>query len=276
MISFPNAKINLGLHIISKRDDGFHNIESLMYPINLCDILEIRERSKDVEKGKLVNFTSSGIEIPGMVENNLCVKAYHLVREKYILPPVDIHLHKIIPHGAGLGGGSSDAVFVIKMLDELFSLQLSLHEKLSFASKLGSDCAFFVHNIPCLSTGRGDVLEKVDFTLNGFYLVLYKPKFGVSTVEAYSGVIPKSPEKSIRDILNLSKKECFLRFTNDFEESVFLKYPELENIKSQFIEEGASYAAMSGSGSVVFGLFENEKPEIKISGSGNIIYKGII
>lgn len=265
MLVFPNAKINLGLNITEKRKDGFHNLETIFLPIGLKDVLEVSENK---EKGfqNSIEFSFSGFQIPGNADDNLIAKAYRLIRNDYPIPALHVHLHKAIPFGAGLGGGSSDVVFFMNQVDEMFSLNLSWGEKHNYAKQLGSDCSFFIVNKPCFATGKGDDLEKLDFNLNGFYFVLIKPNIGVSTAEAYSRVKAKLPEVSIKEIIKMPMENWKTYLKNDFEESVFAVYPEVETIKNEMYNAGAVYAAMSGSGSSVFGLFRNEKPRVKTQG----------
>lgn len=253
MISFPNAKINLGLQILSKRSDGFHEIQSCLYPIPLTEALEIIPSTT-------LTFNSSGIPIPGNNTNNLILKAYHLIAADFPdISPIAAHLHKCIPIGAGLGGGSSDAAFALKMLNEIFKLDLDDETVTDYAGKLGSDCPFFIGNEPQLASGRGEQLEKVQLELAGNWLILIHPGIHISTQEAYAGVKPGPAGKKLAEVLAtpLSWKS---ELHNDFEESIFSNHPEIAAIKGALYQAGAWYAAMSGSGSAVFGLFEN-KPE---------------
>lgn len=257
MIIFPNAKINIGLNIIEKRDDGFHTIESVFYPINLCDALEVIENN---EPGSdRIIFTSSGIEIPGASNENLCYFAYHLVAENYSLPNVKVHLHKHIPIGAGLGGGSSDAAFFIKLLNDKFELGISWGEMHNYARQLGSDCSFFISNKPAFAEGRGDVYESLKLDLSKYFVVLVYPNIHINTAKAYSGVKPKRPVRELEsDILNLPIEQWKEFVHNDFEDSIFPQFPEIKSIKEKLYANGAIYAAMSGSGSTLFGIFEKE------------------
>lgn len=256
MINFPNAKINIGLNITEKRTDGFHNIESVFYPVQLCDALEIIENKNSYEK---VIFSSSGISIPGNSDENLCVKAYHFIAKDYSLPSIKIHLHKHIPIGAGLGGGSSDAAFFIKLLNEKFELGLAWGEMHHYAKQLGSDCSFFISNKPSFVKGKGDDYESINLDLSAYYIVLVYPNIHVNTAMAYSGVVPKKPIRDLEnDILQLPIEEWKNYIHNDFEDSVFVKFPEIKKTKEQLYTEGAVYAAMSGSGSTVYGIFKNE------------------
>ena len=257
MLLFPNCKINLGLRIVSKRTDGYHDIETVMYPVeNLCDALEIlRYDCEDIE------FSVSGIRIDGAVEKNICLKAYRVVQREYPqVRGVYMHLHKAIPMGAGLGGGSSDAAYVIRELSDLFGLEIDQSQMERMAAEVGSDVPFFVANRPALATGRGERLEPVDRLLAGWQLVLVKPPVSVGTAEAYAGVTPRRSERPLTDILYRTPieqwRECVV---NDFEPSVFARYPIIARIKSDLYRLGAVYASMSGSGSTVFGIFDRTK-----------------
>lgn len=255
MILYPNAKINIGLNILNKREDGFHNIETLFYPILLTDILEINHSES-------FQFTSSGIAIDCDPEKNLVVKAFRIMQHEFDLTNVSIHLHKIIPFGAGLGGGSSDAAFTIRGLNDLFKLNLEIEQMAEFARKLGSDCAFFIYNTPLLGRGKGDELEELPFELKPFYLVLVKPAVMVSTAQAYANVKPFIPSLSLIDALQYSTETWHENVINRFEESVFSFYPEIASVKEKLYQLGAVYASMSGSGSAVFGLFDADPGDL--------------
>lgn len=248
MLLFPNAKINVGLHILRKREDGFHDIETCMYPIPWHDALEIT-------LSDTFSFRSTGLPIDGDDTKNLVVKAYRLLQEDFDLAPVKIHLHKVIPMGAGLGGGSSDAAYALKMLNFLLGLKLSPQRLKEYAAMLGSDCAFFIDNVPAICTGRGEIMQPIDFTLSGLKLVLVKPDVHVSTAEAYAGVIPHENRIDLKELI-LTPQNLQQQLVNDFEMSVFQQHPELAEVKQKMIDYGAVYAAMSGSGATVFGLFE--------------------
>lgn len=252
MILFPHAKINIGLYITEKRPDGFHNLESAFFPIDWTDILEITP-------SETFEFVSTGIPIPGNTEQNLCVKAYQLLKQTYNLPPVCIQLHKIIPMGAGLGGGSSDAAFTLMGLRDLFELPLSNQELIPYAQQLGSDCAFFLKEKPQFGTEKGDVLQDMDVSLKNYFGLLVYPNVGISTQEAYAGVIPQKPSNYLPEALKQNLSLWKNSITNDFEKSIFPKQPLLKEIKEQLYQLGAVYAAMSGSGSTLFGIF-SEKP----------------
>ena len=268
MICFPNAKINIGLNVVEKRTDGFHNIETIFYPVPLCDVLEIRE-------APALQLTIEGIAIQGTVENNLCIKAYKALADQYKIPPVEIFLLKAIPTGAGLGGGSSDAAFMIKALNELFSLNLSEETMEQTAAKLGSDCAFFIKNKPVYATGKGDVFVPVSVSLKGKYIVIVKPPVHVSTPEAYGMIKPARPEYTIvseckNPVLNWKKK-----ITNDFEQPVISKYSVIGELIKKMYANGAAYAAMSGSGSAVYGIFDDE-PDLQKQFPGNFYYAAML
>ena len=251
MIFFPNCKINLGLSIVAKREDGFHNIESVFYPIALSDVLEIREGEKD-------NFTLTGLDIGETnSEDNLCMKAVRVLREDFPnLPQLNIHLHKQIPAFAGLGGGSSDATFTLKLLDYIFNLKLTEEQMLHYAQKVGSDCSFFVKNRPTYIYGRGEKCEEIDLDLSNYYIVLAKPNLKISTKEAYSNVVPKPSNIDYRNLSDIKSWKNNLK--NDFEDSLFPKYPILKDIKETLYNNGAIYASLSGSGATVYGIFEKE------------------
>lgn len=255
MITFPNAKINLGLNIVEKRPDGYHNLETIFYPVNLQDALEVNRLE---ETGARCRLRVSGATLDGSPEDNLVVKAYNLLDDIYHLKPVDIHLFKHIPTGAGLGGGSSDCAYMIKVLNEKFRLGLSIGEMEKLASRLGSDCAFFIQNQPVFATGTGNVFERISLSLSDYCLVLVKPDISVSTREAYANIRPHRPEMSLKEIVRLPVEEWKKYMKNDFEESVFLTHPEIAAIKDKLYDIGAVYASMTGSGSAVYGLFRNK------------------
>ena len=253
MLLFPNAKINIGLFVTEKRADGFHDIETLFYPIPLNDLLEINPLREG--RGECL-FESSGIDIEGKPADNLVVKAYALLAERFSLPSVRVHLHKQIPTGAGLGGGSSDAAFMLKGLNELFALGLNEEQLMGYASQLGSDCAFFIRNLPVFARGRGEVMEPVALSLKGYHVVLVKPCRGVSTAEAYRAVSPRAAGMDLRRLADLPVEQWKEKVVNVFEESVISKVPEIGEIKTRLEALGACYVAMTGSGSAVYALFE--------------------
>ncbi|ALO16961.1 4-diphosphocytidyl-2-C-methyl-D-erythritol kinase [Salinivirga cyanobacteriivorans] len=254
MVVFPNAKINLGLNVRYKRDDGFHELETIMLPVPMVDILEILPADK-------TELFESGITLKGTpMEQNLIYKAWSLLKTQYDIPAIKIYLHKKIPSGAGLGGGSADAAFAIRALNEMFELNLSPLEMKKKAAMLGSDCAFFIENEPALATGRGEKLEPVQVDLKGKYLLLVVPGLHVSTAEAYGNIKPHESERLVRYVVTQPANTWQNDLINDFEASIFPVYPELKNIKENLYAHGAFYAAMSGSGSAIYGLF-NDEPE---------------
>ena len=251
MITFPNAKINLGLNIVRKREDGYHEIESCFYPIPWHDSLEIVEAADFA-------FHTYGLDIPGDADSNLCVKAYQMLKEDFDLPPVAIHLLKQIPMGGGMGGGSADGAFVLTMLNELFELRLSTPVLEAYALRLGSDCPFFVQNQPSIAAGRGEKLKAIDLSLSGYHLALHNPGIHVSTKEAYAGVRPAISSVSISEVLKTPLKEWKNHLVNDFEASIFPHHPTIATLKETMYEAGALYASMTGSGSTVYGIFESK------------------
>lgn len=266
MITFPNAKINLGLNITEKRPDGYHNLETIFYPINLQDALEVTRKENATEEYSL---HVSGTNIEGTQEDNLVIKAYRLLKKDYPqISPIDIHMYKHIPTGAGLGGGSSDAAYMIKLLNEKFSLGLETEQMETYASQLGADCAFFVRNQPVFATGIGNRFESIDLSLKGYHLVLVKPDISVSTREAYSEIKPQHPAISLKEIIGQPIESWKDSMTNDFEKNVFRNHPEIAAIKDKLYDLGAVYASMSGSGSSVYGIFKEpiENVEEKFCG----------
>lgn len=246
MITFPNAKINLGLHVLRKREDGFHEIETVFYPIDMHDSLEIRPAVETT-----LNF--SGPELSG--GENIVMKAYRLLEQEYGIPPVEIHLLKHIPAGAGLGGGSSDAAHALIMLDEMFSLDISPAELEKLAAELGSDCSFFIRNKPAIASGRGELLEDIELDLSGYEIKVITPDIHISTPEAYGMVTPTDMRPSLREIIQNPIHDWKEVLVNDFEKPIFAKYPEIREIKKSLYDQGAAYASMSGSGSAVYGIF---------------------
>jgi 4-diphosphocytidyl-2-C-methyl-D-erythritol kinase len=253
MIRFPNAKINIGLNITKKRTDGFHNIETIFYPIQLSDILEI---NKSLDK---FQYANSGLAVEGgKLENNLCYKAFQLLKKDFGIPNINLHLHKIIPFGSGLGGGSSDASYTLKMLDEIFNLGLESTDLIKYAEQIGSDCPIFIDNTTAFATERGNVLTAININLKGKCFVLVHPGIHVNTGLAYSKSKPKVPTTSLYKLINEPIKNWKSTIFNDFEEIIFPDHPEIKRIKDQLYDLGAEYASMSGSGSSVYGIFEND------------------
>lgn len=249
MICFPNAKINLGLNVVSKRPDGYHNIETVFYPIPVKDALEIVE-------AETLSFSQTGIQVDAPMEKNLVIKALNLLKTSYDIPALEIHLLKAIPFGAGLGGGSADAAFMLKLLNDFCKLSIEPDELEKMAASIGADCPFFIRNTPVFATGTGNIFESVDLSLSGYYFCLIKPDVAVSTPEAYSLVTPTAPAVSLKEIISRPVTEWKELMINDFEKSVFTKHPLIGEIKEALYQAGAVYASMSGSGSSVFGLFE--------------------
>ena len=286
MITFPNAKINIGLNVVAKRADGYHDIETVFYPVLLQDALEVKpmrpldpvQLRKRLEAGLLVqpddvflrnpllrrrkeeeipccSLEMTGNEFPFKAADNLVVKAYLLLQQDFDLPSIDIKLHKHIPSGAGLGGGSSDCAFMITLLNRRFNLRMRDSMMERYAARLGSDCAFFISNTPAMATGRGEILNPVSLSLKGYTILLVKPDVSVSTAEAYASLTPKQPEIPLANAIKRPVTEWKDCVFNDFETTVFAKYPLLADIKRKLYSMGAVYASMSGSGSTVYGLF---------------------
>lgn len=267
MIVFPNAKINIGINITGRRPDGYHNIETIFYPVRIYDALEALP-------GKELGFISSGLGIPGRAEDNLCIKAYHLIKNDHDLPPLDIHLHKHIPIGAGLGGGSADAAFFIRLIDQQFELSLTIDEKLNYARQLGADCAFFIESKPVFAFQKGDQFESIKLDLSQYCLVLVMPPAHVSTSEAYRGVKPAEVKNSLYELIAEPIKEWRYFIKNDFEESVFKNHAVIRGAKAALYEAGAIYASMSGSGASVFGIFD-KTPDLSLLEKTNRVFYDI-
>ena len=269
MVVFPNCKINLGLHVTSKRSDGYHNIETLFFPIPLHDSLEI------IPSPGAFEFKLYGIPLDD-TSKNLCVQAYDLVKKDFpSLPEVKMFLLKAIPTGAGLGGGSSDATFTLQLLNKTFDLSLSKEQLLIYATSLGSDCPFFLTNKPCIATGRGETLEEIDISLKGYSIVLVHPGIHVSTAGAFSKLNPVQAVNSIKELVMLPIDQWKNKLVNDFEPTVFDLHPEIANVKSALYANGAVYASMSGSGSSVYGIFKKgtEPEQAKVTGGAPYLYK---
>ena len=271
MISFPNAKINIGLNVVAKRPDGYHDIETVFYPVNVQDVLEVNVR-KIIKPGRPIfhrmaepasyfedencSLTLKGNLLPGNPADNLVVKAYRMLLEDFDLPPVDIMLYKHIPSGAGLGGGSSDCANIIKLLNRRFGLRMTDRCMERYASRLGADCAFFIRNIPVIACGTGNIMTPVGLSLKGYTIVMIKPDVEVSTREAYSLVTPAKPEKSLEELIGLPVSQWRGQIVNDFEKSIYSLHPEIAALKDRLYDAGAVYSSMSGSGSTVYGIFE--------------------
>lgn len=250
MIVFPNAKINIGLNVVSKREDGYHNLETIFFPLKLADALEFVEADE-------TKLTTSGIQIDGAPDQNLILKAYHLLQADFNLPPVHFYLHKVIPFGAGLGGGSSDAAFTLKMLNDYFNIGLSTQKLELYAAQIGADCPFFILNNPTFATGIGNKFHNIDLVLSDYEIVILKPNISVSTIEAYKNVIPRNPKFRLTEIIKTPIEDWKNLIVNDFEKSVFPIYPQIAELKQLLYDYGAGFASMSGSGSAVFGIFRH-------------------
>jgi len=265
MILFPNAKINIGLNITERRLDGYHNLETIFYPINIKDALEVVESDQ-------LSFESSGLDIPGRAEDNLCIKGYHLLKNDHNLPPVSIHLHKSIPIGAGLGGGSADAAYFIRLMNQQFELGLSVEEMTGYARKLGADCAFFIENKPVFAFEKGDEFESIKLDLSKYKIALVMPDVHISTAEAYRGVKPALVKESLFDLIAEQPITEWKRYIkNDFELSIFKNHAEIRGVKAALYEAGAIYASMSGSGASVFGIFE-QTPDLQHLEADNEVF----
>ncbi len=253
MIAFPHCKINLGLSITAKRTDGYHELETVFYPVGLQDIVEIVHSNDNASE---IQFSYTGLEIPGDAEKNLCVKAYHILKQDFpTIPAVKIHLHKNIPMGAGLGGGSSDGTAVLKLINNEFNLGLSTQQLINYAAQLGSDCPFFVQDHPCHATGRGEILKAFDCDLSAYKIMLVHPGVHVSTAWAFGELTPHTKQKTIATIVAQPIETWKAELINDFEAAIFLAHPLLQEIKNELYKAGAIYASMSGSGSSLFGIF---------------------
>lgn len=271
MLSFPNAKINLGLHIMEKRLDGFHTIETIFYPIGLKDALEFVVK----EDGSPTSLNITGIKVDGNTNKNLVIKAYNLLSNDFSLPALDIYLQKQIPLGAGLGGGSADAAYMLLMLNTHFKLGLSVARLEHYAVQLGSDCPFFIHNKPIFATGKGEKMSNSTISLKGYYLVLIKPDIHVETALAYGICTPAKPIMNLQDIVKKPMDDWKNLLKNDFEAPIIKLHPQIGEIKNKLYDKGAIYASMSGSGSSVFGIFRGQIV-LKNDFSDCFVWQGIL
>jgi 4-diphosphocytidyl-2-C-methyl-D-erythritol kinase len=267
MLSFPNAKINIGLNVINRRKDGYHNLETVFFPVPLCDALEL------VETGETL-LQIFGMQIDGNIENNLIIKALRILQKDFDIPQISCFLKKNIPMGAGLGGGSADAAFMLKMLNKYFMLNISIEDLEKYAAKLGADCPFFIRNKPAFAEETGNVMTEINIPLQGYYLLLIKPNIHISTAEAYKTLSPEKWETPLAEAIKQPLENWKNCIFNDFEKPVFMQHPALAQIKNKIYELGAQYAAMSGSGSIVYGIF-SEKPNIEIFGNSAIFCEKI-
>ncbi|HRZ41561.1 MAG TPA: 4-(cytidine 5'-diphospho)-2-C-methyl-D-erythritol kinase [Bacteroidales bacterium] len=271
MIVFPNAKINLGLFVTGKRADGYHNLETIMVPVPVYDILEVSAHAPDG-----FEFRSTGLAIQGSEDANLCVKAYRLMASGFGIRPVKIHLHKQIPAGSGMGGGSADGAFTLTALNRLFNCGLTAEDLEALALELGSDCPFFIRNRPVVATGRGELMEPVDNPIYGSYLIIAKPHFSISTAEAFRLIDPASPVLPLRGIPYLSADRWPVFLRNDFERVALKMHPEATRILQDFYASGAWYASMTGSGSAFFGLFRTPPEAMPDELKDIILFAGLI
>jgi 4-diphosphocytidyl-2-C-methyl-D-erythritol kinase len=255
MLVFPNCKINLGLRILRKRSDNFHELETVFYPVPLRDALEVIKQPSATSSS--ITFSASGNIATVDPNQNICVKAYNLLQKDFPhLGAIAMHLHKNIPMGAGLGGGSADGAFALQLLNTVFSLGLSTNQLMDYALQLGSDCPFFIYNQPCFATGRGEYLTPVTIDLSGFNMIIINPGIHISTATAFSQLHPSIPEKSVQQIVKQPIHTWKDELINDFEQPIFEQYPEINSIKTTLYQQGAVYASMSGSGSTVYGIFD--------------------
>ncbi len=266
MVAFPNAKINLGLHILGKRNDGFHNLATIFVPIKLHDVIEVIESNNENES---ITYSQSGSEISGNIKDNLCIKAYQLLKQDFPnLPAVIMHLHKQIPMGAGLGGGSADGAFMLNLLNKKFNLNIDLESLAKLSLQLGSDCPFFIYNKPAYATGRGEVLTQIDLVLSKYSILIVNPGIHINTGWAFKSLELSQNHNDLLNVIHEPIENWKSNLKNDFEVPIFNEYPEIAQLKQQLYDSGALYAAMSGSGSTVFALFENKlKQEIKFPNS---------
>jgi len=256
MICFPNAKINIGLRVTGKRPDGYHNIESILYPIGLTDILEVSEQEK--VSGKGISLDTTGIKMDTPLKENLVFRTAELLRKEYSIPPLSIHLHKLIPIGSGLGGGSSDTAFLLRLLNKKFNIGITEEKLFSIASGLGSDCPFFLNNTSAFISGRGEEIQQMHLNLNRLYLVVVYPDIHIDTSFAYSQITPSKPGLSLQKLIKYPINQWKENIINDFEKPVFSKYPNIRKIKEKLYRMGAIYSSLTGSGSAVYGLFDKE------------------
>lgn len=255
MVTFPNCKINLGLNILQKREDGFHDIETVFFPLSFTDILEITTSENSG------GFKNSGISA-GEEGNNLCIKAFDLLKKDFPeLPEIKMHLHKAIPLGAGLGGGSADAAFTLLLLNKKYSLQIPQSKLFDYALQLGSDCPFFLINKPCLATGRGEKMKELPLSLSSYKILIVNPGIYINTKEIFQLIRPAYPLKRIKEIIQQPINTWKDELINDFEKIVFNIHPEIKKIKENLYMHKAIYASMTGTGSTVFGIF-NKKNDI--------------
>ena len=267
MILFANAKLNIGLQVIAKRTDGYHELNSVFYPLPIYDIIELLDTT-----ATKTTLNIQGEHIPGNLRNNLCIRAFELLEKDYGIPPVSIDLIKQIPIGAGLGGGSADASFVLKGLNTLFQLNLTEEQLAGYAAKLGADCPFFIANNPVFATGIGTDFKDLNLSLDGYHIAVIMPNIHISTAEAYAGVQPKVPEVNLEEAIRLPIQEWKFHIRNDFEDGIFERYPLLKEIKETLYQKGAIYASMSGSGAAIYGIFWEKTDLSELAKYGKIYH----
>ena len=277
MITFPVAKINLGLNVVEKRADGYHNLQTVFYPVPIMDALEIVPMSDGFPSDVDCDLKVTNITIEGDEQRNLVVRAYQLLKADYPeLPRVHAHLWKGIPTQAGMGGGSSDCGYMIRLLNETFDMGLSSEQMQQYAARLGADCAFFIESRACYAEGIGERLEPIDLDLSGWHIGVVRPDIPVPTKEAFSRIHPHYPALNCRDVVKQPVETWRDRLTNDFEESVFALHPEIGAVKEQLYKMGATYAAMSGSGSALFGLFKDEPDALRQTFPDMFTFSGVL
>ena len=277
MITFPVAKINLGLNVVEKRADGYHNLQTVFYPVPIMDALEIVPMSDGFPSDVDCDLKVTNITIEGDEQRNLVVRAYHLLKADYPeLPRVHAHLWKGIPTQAGMGGGSSDCGYMIRLLNETFDMGLSSEQMQQYAARLGADCAFFIESSACYAEGIGERLLPIDLDLSGWHIGVVRPDIPVPTKEAFSRIHPHYPALNCRDVVKQPVETWRDRLTNDFEESVFALHPEIGAVKEQLYKMGATYAAMSGSGSALFGLFKDEPDALRQTFPDMFTFSGVL
>lgn len=277
MITFPVAKINLGLNVVEKRADGYHNLQTVFYPVPIMDALEIVPMSDGFPSDVDCDLKVTNITIEGDEQRNLVVRAYHLLKADYPeLPRVHAHLWKGIPTQAGMGGGSSDCGYMIRLLNETFDMGLSSEQMQQYAARLGADCAFFIESSACYAEGIGERLQPIDLDLSGWHIGVVRPDIPVPTKEAFSRIHPHYPALNCRDVVKQPVETWRDRLTNDFEESVFALHPEIGAVKEQLYKMGATYAAMSGSGSALFGLFKDEPDALRQTFPNMFTFSGVL
>ena len=277
MITFPVAKINLGLNVVEKRADGYHNLQTVFYPVPIMDALEIVPMSDGFPSDVDCDLKVTNITIEGDEQRNLVVRAYHLLKADYPeLPRVHAHLWKGIPTQAGMGGGSSDCGYMIRLLNETFDMGLSSEQMQQYAARLGADCAFFIESSACYAEGIGERLQPIDLDLSGWHIGVVRPDIPVPTKEAFSRIHPHYPALNCRDVVKQPVETWRDRLTNDFEESVFVLHPEIGAVKEQLYKMGATYAAMSGSGSALFGLFKDEPDALRQTFPDMFTFSGVL